>query len=197
MTFRPLVKVCGIKLYEDAEMLMRYDPDMLGVVLDPSIPRAGDETLLRKMDGLGVERVGVYTSIEQVRSSPLYEDIVQLHFDHGRDEIELVHETGHKVMSVVRYTTPSEIIGKFEELRTYGSEFVLLEKKDGIVSAGNALSTLLMETDMGISGKISSDNIQYLLQFLPAMVDLSSSLEKYPGKKDLLKVQDFFRRMSS
>ena len=71
MTFRPLVKVCGIKLYEDAEMLMRYDPDMLGVVLDPSIPRAGDETLLRKMDGLGVERVGVYTSDEIFPEIPM------------------------------------------------------------------------------------------------------------------------------
>ncbi len=197
MTFKPLVKVCGIKLYEDAEMVMRYNPDMLGVVLDPSVPRAGDESLIRRMAGLGAERVGVYTSIDQIRSSPLHEDIVQLHFDHGADDIALVHETGHKVMSVIRYTTPDEIFGKYDELKASGAEFVLLEKKDGIATAGRALSILLMETDMGISGKISPDNIQYLLQFLPAMVDLSSSLEAFPGKKDPSKVEEFFRRLDS
>ncbi|MBD3225242.1 MAG: N-(5'-phosphoribosyl)anthranilate isomerase, partial [Caldithrix sp.] len=48
------------------------------------------------------------------------------------------------------------------------------------------------------AGGISQDNIDEIIQTIrPAAIDLSSSLESRPGKKDHTKVEDFFRRLKN
>ena len=48
-----------------------------------------------------------------------------------------------------------------------------------------------------LAGGISNNNIEYLFNNInPAAVDLSSSLESSPGKKDTIKLKEFFYKIN-
>ncbi|MFG1520169.1 MAG: phosphoribosylanthranilate isomerase [Thermoplasmataceae archaeon] len=191
----PAVKICGIKYYEDAEMIARYDPDMLGVILDPRVQRSGNEDLVKKMGGIGIPVVGVYTDQDAVKHSSLYEDVVQLHFSHGEEIVEYVHSTGRKVISVVNYDTGHDTVLAVKSRIKKGADLVLVERRDGIAEVVPDLRLLLQSVKTGLSGKISAANVRNILELGPAFIDLSSSLESSVGRKDPDMVKSFFEEL--
>lgn len=55
-----------------------------------------------------------------------------------------------------------------------------------------------IKNDIILSGGISTNNLKYIINNIkPKAIDVSSSLEKYPGKKDKTKVKDFFSLLDS
>ena len=59
---------------------------------------------------------------------------------------------------------------------------------------GETLQTLSSQTALWMAGGISADNIQEIVKsFHPELVDLSSALESFPGKKSAEKMRAFFR----
>jgi phosphoribosylanthranilate isomerase len=192
---RPAVKICGIKYYEDAEMIAKYDPDMLGVILDPKVQRSGNEDLVKKMGGIGIPVVGVYTDQEAVKHSNLYEDIVQLHFSHGEEIVEYVHGTGKKVISVVNYDIAQDTELAVKSRIKKGADLVLLERREGIAEVIPDLRQLLQSVKTGLSGRISAANVRDILELSPAFIDLSSSLESSIGRKDPDMVRSFFEEL--
>ncbi|MGC8505431.1 MAG: phosphoribosylanthranilate isomerase [Thermoplasmata archaeon] len=193
MALRPAVKICGIKHYEDAVMIARYEPDMMGVVLDPKVLRSGDEDLIRRMNSLGIPTVGVYTDENSIMHSDLNEDIVQIHFPHGDQIIDYVHSTGRKVISVVNYSGPQNSVLEIKSQKNAGADRVLLERRDGIADVAQDLGSVLQSVTAGLSGRVSASNVRRLLDLNPEFVDLSSSLESSVGQKDPEKVRNFFR----
>ena len=193
MALKPAVKICGIKHYEDAVMISRYEPDMMGVVLDPKVERSGDENLIRRMNTLGIPTVGVYTDGSSIMHSDLNEDMVQIHFPHGDGIIDYVHSTGRKVISVVNFTAPENSLLEIKSRKNAGADLILLERREGIAEIVKDLEPVLQSVRTGLSGKISASNVRRLLALNPEFVDLSSSLESSVGHKDPKKVSDFFR----
>ncbi|MCL5731330.1 MAG: phosphoribosylanthranilate isomerase [Candidatus Thermoplasmatota archaeon] len=189
---RFMVKVCGITNFEDGELAVELGASMLGVVRTRSSPRYAGSELFSLLRPLGVPLVGVYTSMNEIPEVP-EEDIVQLHFDHGRSEIESVKRRGKTVISVITYRSVPDFIERYENLRAAGADLIMLERKEGIVALGKPLLHLSMMYDFGISGKISHDEIEFIREIKPKFIDLSSSLEEYPGKKDRMKMERFFR----
>lgn len=47
-----------------------------------------------------------------------------------------------------------------------------------------------------VAGGVSVFNIEEIIQMKPFGVDVSSSLEEYPGKKSTEKMKDFFRKIN-
>ncbi|MCL4328714.1 MAG: phosphoribosylanthranilate isomerase [Candidatus Thermoplasmatota archaeon] len=194
--YRPIVKVCGLTNIEDARLASDLSADLLGVVLDPEVARHGDEDLVGRMRSLGKDVVGVYTSMDSVRSSELKEDIVQLHFAHGKQEIEEVRfSLGKKVISVIQVHEISKAFAEAIEAHDAGADFILLEKKDGIAEILPRIEILLRGYDVGVSGKIDADSLDVLVPLKPSFIDLSSSLESAPGKKDPAKMREFFLKL--
>ena len=59
---------------------------------------------------------------------------------------------------------------------------------------GETLQTLSSQTALWMAGGISTDNIQEIVKsFHPELVDLSSALESFPGKKSAEKMRAFCR----
>lgn len=193
MALKPAVKICGIKHYEDAVMISRYEPDMMGVVLDPKVQRSGDESLIRRMNNLGILTVGVYTEESAIMHSDLNEDMVQIHFPHGDRIIDYVHSAGRKVISVVNFTGPQTSLLEIKSRKNAGADLILLERREGIADIVPDLGPVLHSVRTGLSGRISASNVNRLLDLNPEFVDLSSSLESSIGRKDPEKVRDFFR----
>ncbi|MCL5437854.1 MAG: phosphoribosylanthranilate isomerase [Candidatus Thermoplasmatota archaeon] len=189
---RPKVKICGITNLEDAREASDLGAELLGVVMDPASPRHGSQATVEEIAILGKEIVGVYTSMDMLRSSQLKEDTVQLHFEHSPDDIKEVKASlGKRVVSVVFLNDASDAISRINRYSSAGSDYILVEKK-GISSSLPELRTILKDFDVGISGGIGTENIRSLAGLKPAFVDLSSSLESLPGKKDHRKMRDFF-----
>jgi phosphoribosylanthranilate isomerase len=92
---------------------------------------------------------------------------------------------------VVFLNDASDAISRINRYSSAGSDYILVEKK-GISSSLPELRTILKDFDVGISGGIGTENIRSLAGLKPAFVDLSSSLESLPGKKDHRKMRDFF-----
>lgn len=189
-----MVKVCGITNFEDGQLAVSLGASMLGVVRTEKSERYAPEDLFHELRPLGVPLVGVYTSMDEIPESPL-EDMVQLHFDHGRQEIMEIKKKGKGVLSVIQYRGIPDFIERYEKLREAGADLIMLERKEGIVSLGRPLLHLSMMYDFGISGKISSEEIDFIREVKPKFIDLSSSLEKYPGKKDRVRMERFFRSL--
>jgi phosphoribosylanthranilate isomerase len=92
----------------------------------------------------------------------------------------------------------------FRQLRAYSNHGILLDAYSGAAYGGTgktfAWQVIPDEIRQSciIAGGISSKNIcEVIEQVNPAGVDLSSSVESEPGKKDPVKVKNFFRQLRS
>lgn len=188
------MKICGITNIEDAMFAVSLGADYLGVILDESVARHGTQPLLADINGLGAETVGVYTSMKQIESSALNENIIQIHFPHEEDDVRKVKElSGKKVISVIQFSTADLVADQALKLLHSGSDFILVEKRDGIAKVSTEIPSITGKARVGIAGKISPDNISGLLHYGVEFIDVSSSVEKSPGKKDHQKLAALFR----
>ncbi len=188
---RFMVKICGITNFEDGKLAYNLGADMLGVVRSKESPRFAENTVIEELKTLGVPVVGVYTDLSQVPDNP-EEDFVQLHFNHTDQEIDNVKLRGVGTISVIQFETFTKFLEKYESYKLAGTNLIMLESKEGIMKLKNSLLHLSMMYDFGISGGISYKDIPEILTIKPKFIDLSSSLEKSPGKKDPEKMKKFF-----
>ncbi len=144
------------------------------------------------MTDSGFQTVGVYTELRSaIEGDSSQERFAQLHFNHTAKEIELIRETGRKVISVINIGVESKPVGDYPELRN-AADLVLLEDKNGISNSRN-LSNYQVDGKTGFAGKISFQNLESLVTRVPGFIDASSSLEISPGIKDEKKLKQFLR----
>ncbi len=187
-----MVKICGITNVEDGLYSVEKGADILGVVRSEKSPRKGTPELIDKLSSLGAQVAGVYTEMESVRNITSNEDYVQLHFPHGNDEITFVKEKlERKVISVVfAYGGKSPLEAALEKIGQ-GADLVLLEYgKKGWISHSKKIPAI-GKRPIGIAGRVSLEDLRELMGYSPHFIDVSSSLEQYPGKKDHAKVREF------
>ena len=193
---RPLVKICGLTRAADAERAAALGADILGFVFAAS-PRRAEPALLRELRDLPVLKVGVAVSEEGTRLQHLVDegllDAVQLH---GDEAPELCSSLAFPYYKAVRLRQPADM----EQALRFRCPRVLADAwspqarggtgrriEDGLITAWAARQPLWL------AGGIGPDNVGELVRrFSPELIDASSRLESEPGRKDPVRLEQFF-----
>ncbi len=193
------VKVCGITNNEDAVLASELGADALGFIFYRNSKRfidpADAAVIISGLPPLLV-KVGVFVNESHERVNSIAADtglnIIQLH---GDENIEYIKQIKYPIIKALR-------IGEFMNwklLEDFESFSVLLDKYDPNQFGGTGKSFSWSEIPEKYSNKIilaggvSVDNIEKIFyEIKPYAVDVSSSLEEYPGKKDHKKMKEFF-----
>ena len=187
------IKICGITNIDDAMYSIKKGADFIGVILDYTVKRHGTEDLIREIKNKSPETkvVGVYTEFPD---NVLNEDYIQLHFPHNKNDIKYIKNKLNKnVISVININN-EDYKNKIDEYMEAGSDYILLEDKNGIYKDGDIINGI-NRYHIGLAGKISLDNVKDILEMGPELIDVSSSLEEYTGKKSLEKIDIFFKNV--
>ena len=202
---RPLVKVCGICRPEDGIMAAEAGADILGFVFAESPRRSGPEVpkALRGLDVLKAAVVvcgpGDRTIPDEVRGL-VEEGMIDAVQFHGDETPEQCFKLAYPYYKAVRVKDASDIKRGAE----YSCPRVLLdayvpEARGGTgVSVDRALFEAEEKRGMWLAGGLGPRNIKEVMNVLsPELVDISSGLELFPGKKDRDKTVRFFEELGN
>ena len=198
------VKVCGITNLEDALLCESEGADALGFIFYNKSKRyIKPDTVKEIIKHLSpfTMKVGVF-----VNESPhfindtaknLNLNIVQLH---GEETPDIVNKVNFQVIKSFR------INGEFNftKLKQYPVSSFLFDtfSNSEYGGTGKTFNWKLIPDELKgktiLAGGVSINNIEEIIKSVnPAAVDLSSSLEAEPGKKDKEKVKDFFNKIKN
>jgi phosphoribosylanthranilate isomerase len=198
----PQVKICGLTRVDEAVACARLGADAIGLVFYPPSPRfVSDETAREISMNLpaGIFAVGVFVNepcamvMKKVEACGLR--AVQLHGTESAEMVDTLTEAGVVVIkSLFLKKSPA-----ITEAAVYRASAYLIESGDGPLPGGNAL-TWNWEAATGLSsaspcilaGGLHSGNVSAGIEKVcPDAVDVSSGVEAEPGRKDLMKVENF------
>ncbi len=203
----PQVKICGITKIDEALACARLGADAIGCVFYPKSPRHLTDHAARAIClavPKQVRTVGVFVNetfssimqrVERCRLSA-----VQLH---GQESPDLINRLRNKSLIVIK-TLFADGRPSFQEASNYHASAFLLECGQGTLPGGNALKwNWATAKNFGdkypfiIAGGLAPDNISHAIDVSrPHAVDVSSGVEKTPGRKDLDKVAAFIHMAS-
>jgi phosphoribosylanthranilate isomerase len=199
----PRIKICGITTPEDARLAAEVGADAIGLVLWPASPRYVAEGQARHIcETLPpfVVRVGVFVdaSREQLAHAAvtLGLDVLQLH---GDTPPEMVAGLPRRTLKAVQVGPGFEAA---DALRYVGSAHgILLDTRtaDGARGGtGRRFDWSLAEQVRAqvpylvLAGGLGPDNVRDAIDVVrPDAVDVSSGVEREPGRKDPEKVRAF------
>ncbi len=197
------IKICGLTHPEDIHYLENYPVDYLGFIMYPRSPRYVGENLgyLLKISKKA-KKVVVFVnpSLEDLNKAlDLGADLLQLH---GEESLDLAKKIGfHRIIKAFRVKEDFNL----EELKAWQSSYALLldTYKEGIPGGTGQtfnwhIAKLAVEGGFKIflAGGITPDNVLEAIRIVnPYAIDISSGLEKSPGKKDPHKIKIFFEKL--
>lgn len=195
------VKICGITSAEDAVNVQRLKPDALGFVFYRKSPRfitpSKAASIISKIPR-SIKKVGVFVNpganyIRRV-AALLKLDMLQLHGDEPPSFCDKLK--GYKVIKCIRVKDENSLKG-LSRYRAWGFMFDTY-KKDLFGGTGSRFDWRLIKTaakkhkNVFLSGGLNARNVKAAIKCVrPDWVDVSSSVEKAPGKKDYKKVREF------
>lgn len=212
---KPLAKICGITNAEDAFLAAELGANMLGFVFYAKSARKAEAQTVRKISqevrkkfgDLGPLLVGVVAesgSPEEARALSLASegalDGIQFHgyripeesaMNFGCYEARRIQTESQAkdIRKDYRLSLPRTLIDAYQPETLGGT---------GVRIADALVDTVRERNALWMAGGISPENIGTIVErFQPELVDLSSSLESLPGKKDPKKLQDFFKAIRS
>lgn len=178
------IKICGLKRFEDIEMVNRYKPDYIGFVFADTKRKVSHELARQLKDKLDPEitSVGVFVDAPKEEIIDLFEngtiEIAQLHGLENEDYIkDLKAMTDNKliVINAIEMSKDTDLL----EYDSSNADYLLLDSGKG---SGKTFDWRLIRKDLKkdffLAGGLNKDNItQAIEEFEPYAVDLSSSLE--------------------
>lgn len=197
------VKTCGITNIEDALLCESLGTDALGFIFYKGSKRFVEpeeaEKIISKLSPFTV-KVGVFvnSSSEEINktATEVKLNVVQLHGDESPD---IISKIKFPVIKSFRINNGFDfsILKKFEKTSYLFDTYT--EKEYG--GTGKSFNWKIIPGELKskiiLSGGISINNIEDIYKNIkPAAVDLSSSLEVEPGKKDSKKVEEFFKKVN-
>jgi len=204
-TPRPLIKVCGITNEQDAWVSVEAGADLIGFVFAPSKRRA-NETLLYNLKEIPALKVAIVDSCVNDNSiSPQVdalwkENIIDAIQFHGNDT-PLCYDNFYPFYRAYNIATRDDItaIKDFYCPRILIDAYVKGEKGGtGKQIDPQLVKEMRQHFPLWLAGGITPDNIQKILSnFHPELIDISSGLEKSPGKKDHKKIKQFFNLVTN
>jgi phosphoribosylanthranilate isomerase len=196
------VKICGITNLKDALLAETLGADLLGFVFYPGSPRhvsvSTVSQIISKLSPL-TRKVGVFVNEKPEKilktAQKLKLDFVQLAGDESLAEVS-------KIQMIIPAIKVFRIAPGFKPsvLRRSPAALRLADSKAGGFYGGSGksfdwkmLSGLRGDARLMLAGGIGPDNLAEAHEILrPAAVDLTSSVESRPGKKDPDKLKRFF-----
>lgn len=197
------VKVCGITNLEDALAAFFSGADAIGFVFYKKSPRYIDSIKARNISRIlpkDIIKVGVFVDEKESKIKSISKmcalDMLQFH---GSESPEFCSRfKGYKVIKAFRIKDKLE----FEELRKYKIFAYLFDtfSKGKAGGTGKKFNWNLLRGKCRIkhpvflSGGLNIRNVKLALKKVnPDWVDVSSSVEFKPGKKDHKKIRSFIR----
>jgi indole-3-glycerol phosphate synthase/phosphoribosylanthranilate isomerase len=193
---RPLVKICGITRVEDGVMAAELGADLLGFVFAPS-PRRATADVVRALTGLPVLKVAVVVGEVPDEVRRLMEegliDAIQFSgderpaecFDRAWPYYKALKPQAETDLAVLEDWRCPRVLLDAWSAGAHGGTGKRLDP--ALVSAAAA------KVPLWLAGGIGPDNVAGIIRdHQPELVDLSSSLESEPGKKDRAKLERFF-----
>lgn len=195
------VKICGIKLLEDALVVEEAGADMIGFVFAPSPRRVLPEEaagIRRRVPGLAA--VGVFVDEDPEIINRIGEqvglDMVQLH---GNEPLSHRDRIGLPVIRSLAVDRPL----RPEDPALKGWDFILLDAAFRGKSGGTGKTfpwshacalAGLEHPRIFLAGGLRPENVMEAVERLrPWAVDCSTGVESEPGKKDGAKVRSFVK----
>jgi phosphoribosylanthranilate isomerase len=220
---RPQVKICGITRSEDADAAIALGADFLGFVFYAPSPRSIDvdrAARLRRAIGDRARVVGVFVNHDPSEVATIAArvglDLLQFHGDEGPLALEPHAERAIKVFRIAGALPHAE-------LERFGSAWGFLfdsargavRSSDAPASSGpraidhrrfggtgtpwswDAVASLPAGRRVFVAGGIRPDNVAELMARLsPWGVDVSSGVEKAPGRKDPVLLERLFEEIA-
>lgn len=197
------VKICGITNIEDALLCESLGTDALGFIFYKGSKRFVEpeeaEKIISKLSPFTVKAgVFVNSSSEEINktATEVKLNVVQLHGDESPD---IISKIKFPVIKSFRINNGFDfsILKKFEKTSYLFDTYT--EKEYG--GTGKSFNWKIIPGELKskiiLSGGISISNIEEIYKNIkPSAVDLSSSLEVEPGKKDSKKVEEFFKKVN-
>jgi phosphoribosylanthranilate isomerase len=201
---RTRVKICGITSVDDALAAVEAGADALGLVFADSPRRISPAVAAEIVRGLPafVTTVGVFvnTPIDELHSIVEESgiDIVQLHGQERRDYIAQVRR---RVLKRIHLTPDDDVLEIMERVERLGILDILFDPGAG---SGLPINLDLVPYGPGdlqrvyIAGGLSATNVADVVRRKrPYAVDVSSSVEDSPGRKDAAKMRAFIAAVRS
>jgi phosphoribosylanthranilate isomerase len=196
------IKICGITNLEDALLCEKLGADALGFIFSKESKRyitvENAKEIIKQLSAFTIKvGVFVYESSETINAIAAQAglNIVQLH---GDEKPEPLHEINLAVIKAFRVGDNFN----FDILDEYQNCYYLLDtySTSSYGGTGNTFDWNIIPKEIRhkiiLSGGISSANINAVMNVVkPYAVDVSSSLEEYPGKKSERKLLEFFNKV--
>jgi len=197
------IKICGLTNIDDLLLAENYGADYLGFIMYPPSPRyvgEGLKVLLEAVKSSKKVVVFVNPTYEEVkRALDLGADLIQLH---GSEDLEFAKKIGLKrVIKAFRVKEGFDL----EVLKDWEETYALLldTYKEGMPGGTGetfnweiAREAVLRGYRIFLAGGLKPENVLNAIQKVsPYAIDLSSGLERAPGKKDHAKLKELFQRL--
>jgi phosphoribosylanthranilate isomerase len=200
----PQIKICGLTNTEEAVKTANAGADAIGLMFFKNSPRyvkpERAKTICAALPD-DVTTVGVFVNepfnsiMDIVSTSNL--DAVQLH---GNEPPKFVRQLTDQGLIVIKclYMEGQPSIA---QVSTYDASAYLVECTRGELPGGNAMTWDWEEAaafgeknPMVLAGGLSPENVASAIRkTMPDAVDVSSGVERTPGKKDIHKVMQFIK----
>ena len=197
------VKICGITTVEDAEAAVRCGANALGFVFYEKSPRSVSSKKAREIiDHLPpfIIRVGVFVNPTQDIVREMIEslglDRVQLHGEESPGFCQAFGSRAIKVMRI-RNSDSLQLLGNYP-VKTFLLDTYTEERYGGTGQTFD-WSLAIKAKEYGriiLSGGLTPENISEAIRMVsPYGVDVSSGVEKSPGKKDHMKIEQLMENI--
>ncbi len=192
------VKICGISNRDDALLCSRLGADALGFVFYPQSRRyiepENARSICRELPFF-TQKIGVFVNAPAEEVNRIAAEVrlngVQLH---GEEDRHFIAKIKYPAIKALRITPDFD----FRQLEEFGDCTILLDAFHPLAPGGTGRSfdwyriPSKLRDRVILAGGISAENIEEIYRNIaPVAVDLSSSLEARPGKKDPRKVTQF------
>lgn len=199
------VKICGLTNLEDARFCAGAGADFLGFIQYPKSPRyiAPEEAAAIIAWVYGPEAVGVFVNedadtVNRVADAANF-SMVQLHGDEPPALCAEIERPVIKAFRIPPETTADQMRRQMEPYREHAACFLLdthhptLWGGTGTTFDWQQARNLTADFPILLAGGLNAGNVEEAVRIArPMGVDLSSSLEAHPGKKDFDKLIAFF-----
>jgi len=208
-----LSKICGITDEDNLEMVLSYEPNAVGFIVDVPVdtPRKISTGKAKEL----ISRVPIFiTSVLVIMPEGAEEAIrmvegtnpgaLQIHNDLPKEALKMIKDSVAipiiKTIGVSGETEPEDVICKISELKGL-IDAILLDTKtggsiggSGITHNWNLSKEIVRSASVPVilAGGLNPDNVSSAVSIVnPFAVDTGSGVESSPGKKDPFMVQKF------
>ncbi len=197
------VKICGITNLEDALLCYNLGADAIGFIFYEKSKRyikpEEAKLIIQKLPAF-VLAVGVFVNERTEKINEIAKEIklnlIQLHGDETLQDVDIIE---FPVIKAFRVDEKFD----FNILDQYEKSSILLDTFSNNEYGGTGRQfnwesiPLKLRNKIILSGGVTSENIGEIYSRInPAAIDVSSSLESNPGKKDKEKVRLLFKQLT-